>query len=347
MKPRLRVYSTYAPQAGSTRVRIYDWLKHLGLDADAHQYLSLPTAGVKDVASRPIAVARAERSLRERASSRDNVLISREASPLSRGQVEERLLREARHGVLDMDDALFHDSSPHRRLFGGAAKFERAAAASDVFVAGSQYIAEWAATHARRVELIPSCVEPRDYRVSTGTAGEEPERMIWVGSASTEAYLVPLIDDLLRLHERRGARLRLVSSAQHNPALEPLQNMMDRVPWQFSTAVGELAQADVALAPLHDTLFARGKCAYKLLQYGAAGVPAVGSPVGANELALQRLDGIAVGREDSWYEAVTEVLDGSDARRAARSARARDAVEEHYSFRAWAETWKACVMPDA
>lgn len=171
--------------------------------------------------------------------------------------------------------------------------------------------------------------------------------MIWVGSASTEAYLVPLIDDLLRLHERRGARLRLVSSAQHNPALEPLQNMMDRVPWQFSTAVGELAQADVALAPLQDTLFARGKCAYKLLQYGAAGVPAVGSPVGANELALQRLDGIAVGREDSWYEAVTEVLDGSDARRAARSARAREAVEEHYSFRAWAETWKACVMPDA
>lgn len=345
MTQGLSVFSTYSPQAGSTRVRIYDWLNHLGLTADEHQYLGLPTAGIGALTSKPQAVARAELALRLAANTSGTVLISREASPLSRGGVEERLLRGASHGVLDMDDALFHDYSAHRRMFGAATKFERIAAASDVFVAGSEYIADWAEGFTKRVQLIPSCVDPHDYRVTVGS-GNGPERLVWVGSASTEAFLVPLIDDLLRLHQERGTRLRLVSSPQRNEALDRLQPMLDRIPWGITSAVDELERADVALAPLPDSLFARGKCAYKILQYGAAGVPTVGSPVGANDLALRRLDGVAVHPSDSWYEAIREILDGSSGRTSERSANARKGVEEHYSFQAWATAWKEAVVPD-
>jgi hypothetical protein len=46
--------------------------------------------------------------------------------------------------------------------------------------------------------------------------------------------------------------------------------MMDRVTWTPTSYAAQLASADIALARLHDDPFARGKCAYKLLQGMAA-----------------------------------------------------------------------------
>ena len=67
-----------------------------------------------------------------------------------------------------------------------------------------------------------------------------------------------------------------------NRSLGTLDGMIERVEWSPRGFAAELAAADVGLAPLRDDEFARGKYAYKSIQYGAAALPIVGSPVGTN-----------------------------------------------------------------
>ena len=68
--------------------------------------------------------------------------------------------------------------------------------------------------------------------------------------------------------------------------------MTDRVEWDGARTDALLAGADCGVMPIPDTPFTRGKCGYKLLQYGAAGFPAVGSPVGVNAGLIDELDGL-------------------------------------------------------
>lgn len=73
----LHAISIYSPAAGSTRVRIYDWLRHLEERAVEHQYAGLPTAGPQLLVRNMSAVVRAERDIRHVNLSGDTALLSR------------------------------------------------------------------------------------------------------------------------------------------------------------------------------------------------------------------------------------------------------------------------------
>jgi glycosyltransferase involved in cell wall biosynthesis len=170
---------------------------------------------------------------------------------------------------------------------------------------------------------------------------ERPPVIVWLGSPSTERYLEDVAPELRRVNAKTGARLRLISAP--GPETPALRGIVDRVPWNLETMPGLLASADVAIAPLDDSPFSRGKCAYKLLQYAASGLPIVGSPVGANELALKQFDGIAVGAQESWSEALLGLLGETADRRAQRGHTAVEQVRGNYSFEAWAGQWLRAV----
>ena len=340
----LHAISSYGPKAASTRVRLYDWFRFLGFEPTHHCYAGLSNNRPSSIARHAVRVVRAELSLRRLDLSDQRVIISREASPFSKGDIEERLLRDAAHGAYDFDDALFHDHSPIRRLLGTQDKCRRAVAAADVVIAGNDYLANWAQDHNKDVRVIPSCIDPRDYVPKTqwSITGDAPS-LVWLGSPATEQYVAQIAPALIEVHRQTGASLTLISGPRDNPALEPFRHMLRRVPWGIYTFASDLASADVAIAPLDDSPYSRGKCAYKLLQYAASGLPVVGTPVGANDLALQRFDGLAPSTHGGWTDALTQLLNESAARRAGRAAQGREAVEHHYSFKAWKDEWLEAV----
>lgn len=342
----LSVVSIYGSMAPSTRVRAYEWLDHLGLDASRHEYAGLSEHSPRTALRHLPEMARAERAVRSlsRRSVGGTVLLSREASPWSTGGLEARLLDRAGHGVYDLDDALFEDRLGWRRVLGKRRKVQLAAAAADVVVVGNSVLADFVADHSSDVRLIPTCVEPSDYRPKTTYDLDGPPVLVWLGTPSTEAYLTGIAPALRIVHQRTGARVRVIS-ARAQDDVPGLEGMMDRVTWSPAGYAAELASADVALAPLHDDPFARGKCAYKLLQYAATGLPMVGSPVGANLLALDRFSGWAATIHDEWVAALEEAIAGSAEVRAARGAQGRTAVQAHYSYEAWAGEWRAAVLP--
>jgi glycosyltransferase involved in cell wall biosynthesis len=337
MNPReFVVASAYGAAGASTRVRLHDWLQFLNLQAEVIGYLGTANVRPRTLARHPIGVLRAEtRLLRLRHEAPpERLLISRSLGPFTRGRLEADLLHRAGWGVYDFDDALWTDVRPGvPRYFGQPAVWGRSVASADLVVAGNEYLAEAAASLNSDVRVIPSCVDPADYQQKQQYAVGEVPRLIWMGSPATEHYLQPVAPALLEVNRLTGARLTLIS-AGHRP-LGPLTAITDRVQWDGARTNTLLTEADCGIMPLPDDPFTRGKCAYKLLQYGAAALPVVASPVGVNAQVIDRLDGFAATDHASWVHAVVETLREPQAARRARGSTARRAVEQHYSFAAW------------
>jgi glycosyltransferase involved in cell wall biosynthesis len=271
------------------------------------------------------------------------LLISRQASPFSNGAIESRLLRSSARGVYDFDDALpYTPSGAIDRLWSKRRVWERSVQSADVVIAGNDFLAELAAAVSDAVVVIPSCIEPSDYLVkedySIGTAHPVAA---WLGSPSTEAHLVSVGPALLQANAATGVRIKLISAGHAElGALEPI---VDRVEWDPATVAAEISSADVGIMPLPDTLWNRGKCGYKLLQYAASGLPLVGSPVGVNADILEGANGLAATSASEWADALTAIVTESDSARRARGRAALDAALSRYSYDAWAAAWRTAI----
>jgi glycosyltransferase involved in cell wall biosynthesis len=325
-------------------VRLNNWFRFLGIEATHFYYAGLKNNRPKSIAAHSAAVTRAEFALRRLDVSDQRIVLSREASPFSRGDVEERLLRRSAHGAYDFDDALFDDQSPIRRILGTQDKCRRAAAAADVVIAGNDYLANWAERHSKDVRVVPSCIDPRHYapKADWSILGDVPA-LLWLGSPATEHYVAQIAPALLEINRRTGALLTLISGPYHNASLGLLNQMIRRIPWSVGTFASAMTKADVAIAPLDDAPYSRGKCAYKLLQYAATGLPIVGSPVGANSLALERFSGTAVTNVNDWVDALMAIIRATSEERRMRGATGIREVNAHYSFTAWSSAWKDAV----
>ena len=319
---------------------MFDWVDHLRLNASASTYLDQGSNSLRSVASHPVRVLRAELRLRNevRNLSGSTSLVSRQASPFSNGNIERALLSVAEHGVYDFDDALMHSPlSTSERLWSKRKTWRRSVEAADVVIAGNDYLAAAAAEFNSNVVVIPSCVEPDQYVLKRNYELSDVPVAVWLGSPSTEHYLSGIAETLLTLHTSHGLRLKVISAGA--ASLGELDHMVDRVEWTADGYQNELAISDFGVMPLNDTAWTRGKCAYKLLQYGAAGLPMVGSRVGANRAVLEASDGFAVLSAGEWHDAIFALINESSERRTRRGAHGRAAIERDYSFAAWSPRW--------
>jgi glycosyltransferase involved in cell wall biosynthesis len=333
----------YGREGPSSRVRVFEWLDRTSVPRVVSSYVSHRNSSPSYLARHPLATVAAERRLRRMAADEPRrLLLHKEASPLSRGGLERHLLSVSEFAIYDFDDALQWDVGAGGRL--RRSKVDKAligVRGADRVIAGSPVLADWASRHNSDVVIIPSCVSPRAYRQKTEYSVSDPPRLGWIGSANNEIYLRLIEPTLRELHRRVGARLTLIGTTE--PRLDSLEAMIDRVPWAEATQHARLAEFDVGIAPLPDELYTRGKCGYKLLQYAAAGVPAIASPVGVNEQILSQLGMPGPVSDAEWIDAILDILARPADLRAALGRRARRVVEADYSYEAWLNRWMEAV----
>jgi ubiquinone/menaquinone biosynthesis C-methylase UbiE/glycosyltransferase involved in cell wall biosynthesis len=183
--------------------------------------------------------------------------------------------------VIDFDDPWYRRYANHwspltRAILGR--KFESLIARAAVVTTGNPDLAEWAkALHARRVvEMLP-VVDISRYQVAPLPNG--PFTIGWIGTPGNTNYLSLIAEPLRHLHEKYGARLRVIGG-QKGFSLPGVA--IDHIPWSEETEALELSRCHVGVMPLVDGPWERAKSGYKLIQYMAAARPAVASPVGVN-----------------------------------------------------------------
>lgn len=337
--------SKYSRMGASSRVRSLQYLPNLeqaGIEVK-------PSALFDDVYLKhlyggtgrsPASVARyyAQRARQMRqARAVDLIWLEKEALPYVPYWLERGLMPHGVPYVVDYDDAVFHNYDlSSRRLVRSllGRKIDRVMANAAVVVCGNGYLAERAReAGAQRIEQVPTVVDSSRYQVASDGESKRDDRPVigWIGSPSTQGYVLELKPVLQALHRKHGARLVLVG-AQSALASQFGEVPVEVMPWSEDTEAEAIAGFDIGIMPLPDGPWERGKCGYKLIQYMASSLPVVASPIGVN---VEIIDKWRCGKLASdlaqWNNSLSGLLDDADLRRAFGLA-GRRAVENYYSL---------------
>ncbi len=284
---------TNNPERASFRQRIqvyFDTLRANGVDCEV---VKLPDGFL------------ARRKLFKRAADFDGVFLHKKGLNIRDAMW---LRRNSKKIIYDYDDAIMYNPNrPDRNSSSHSIGFRRSAKLADVVIAGNSYLAEQAQRFNDDVKIVPTGLDTKAYMVEAKAKSDGRIRLVWIGSKSTLQYLAEIKPAL----EQIGLRYDSVVLRIICDDFFDLQNMeVERRQWSLEKQAEDLATSHIGLAPLPDNRFTRGKCGFKILQYEAANLPVVTSPVGVNsEYVRNGVTGYHASNNLQWIDRVSELID--------------------------------------
>jgi len=326
----------YGPLAASTRHRLLQYvggLRQYGINLEVQSLLSdeylrrsflgerLPWANMLGSGLRRLGALIRQRRYHA-------AMVHCELIPMIPGGIEASLLRIPY--LYDFDDAFYLKYRSGRmgafkKILGD--KFGRVITSAAGVTAGSRALHDYAVSFNSQSKLLPTVVDTARYvprpKVRSGTL-----TVGWVGSPSTEIHLELVARPLSQLASE--GRVRVVVIGGKAPSIQNAEVVV--AAWREDKEVEAINTFDIGIMPLLDNEFSRGKCAFKLVQYMACGVPVVASRVGANVDVIQGPCGMLVRTEEDWLNALRWLRDRPN-ERADMGSYARQRIEEHFSLR--------------
>lgn len=242
--------------------------------------------------------------------------------------------------VLDLDDAMFLRYAEQRSVFARTflkTKFPALARRASLVTVGNGFLARWFSDFGSRVEILPTSVDLRGFPIRA-LKREFPEgrpfTIGWIGSPTTSQYLRPLFPILEDFFRQTGTGRLLVVGARSLPRAEFPVEMRN---WNQEREFADLREMDVGIMPLSGSDWERGKCGFKLIQYMAAGLPVMASPVGVNvEMVEQGKNGFTAVSREEWVDGLSRLRSDPELRFMMGRA-GRDLVEKRFSL--------GCIVP--
>jgi glycosyltransferase involved in cell wall biosynthesis len=230
----------------------------------------------------------------------------------------ERLLRACRIPfALEFDDAIYLTPF-HARKMRVLTRLARQV------IVGNRFLEDYAKEQNPNVQVVPTVVDLSKYRLKEDyQLQKEGPRIGWIGLRYNLPFLTDIIDGL-----PDGATLQVVSSSPLPMGDKPVVF----TPWAEESEAEVIKGFDVGIMPLPDSEWARGKCGLKVLQYMAAGVPVVASPVGVNsDIIRDGENGFLATTLVAWRDRLARLLDSGTLReRLGREG--RKTVESGYTL---------------
>ena len=276
----------------------------------------------------------------------DQIVIEKELFPYAPALAEKIMALFGVKYIVDYDDAIFHNydqsTQPILRKFLGN-KIDKVMKHSTCVVAGNSYLADRAKkAGAKRVEIIPTVVDLNRYSLSKKK--ENDEFVIgWIGTKTTfEKHLAPCKSWIQKLGKTNPEiKFHIVGIPEDRKWGENMQ----WIPWSEEGENSEIGKMDVGIMPLQNSLWEKGKCAYKLIQYAACGIPGIASDVGMNsEITIPGKTGYLASTEQEWMDHIL-FLKNNPSQRQELGKNARELVEEKYCLQVTAEKWLNLLNP--
>lgn len=218
------------------------------------------------------------------------------------------LRRNTQRLMYDFDDAVMFRDSTKKNQYSSARtkKFIRTIKNADMVIAGNKYLKDLAIRHNPQTFVIPTTVDMELYREKPATTSSDSVILGWIGSKATLFYLENIKNVFETIFERfPNVSLKIVADRFFDCNKRPVIKKR----WKYEDETDDLHTFDIGLMPLTDDLWSRGKCGFKLLQYMAAGIPPVCSPVGVNkEIVKDGINGFYALDEQEWVEKLSNLI---------------------------------------
>ncbi len=203
---------------------------------------------------------------------------------------EQLLVKINPHLIFDFDDALFVQNEP---------KIKSLVTLAQTCVCGNDYLAEFARRYNPNTVVIPTAIDTEKFQQHSQT-DKRTITIGWTGTSGNYQFFTDkMITDIDRiLKETSNSRFLFICD---RPPEKRFTFKYDYIPWRAESEIDDLQQIDIGLMPLIDSPWSRGKCGFKLIQYGAIGIASVASDVGVNaDVVLDSKSGYLV-KDDDWY----------------------------------------------
>lgn len=206
--------------------------------------------------------------------------------------------------IVDYDDAIFHRYDQNKNIFIKAFfknKIANVIKNAKGVITGSPYLTEYALKFNKNVFEIPTSIDFSRYENAAKSSNVANKFIIgWIGSKTTSINLIPLIPVFKELSLKSiHYELRFIGFDTE------LENKFKGLPirfikWSKSIEIKEIANFSLGIMPLDDNDFNRGKCAFKLIQYMASGVPTISTPFESNKKVDRGNGNLFASTNDEW-----------------------------------------------
>jgi glycosyltransferase involved in cell wall biosynthesis len=258
----------------------------------------------------------------------DAIIMQCELMPLMPGWLERALIRKPY--IYDFDDAFYlkyRTGKMHWAMPLLGSKFDRVMTGAAAVTAGNYGLADYASRFNGNTHYLPTVVDTNRYLPMKSNRDSDVFTIGWIGSPSTAPYLQELIKPLSDLGKEGAIRLIVIGAKA--PKI-PYVSVVE-YEWHEHTELDLINSFDVGVMPLPDDDWARGKCAFKLIQYMACAVPVIASPVGANVSVVNKESGLLASNAQEWLESF-RLLRDKPAMRLNMGEAGRVRVVHHYSL---------------
>jgi len=343
---RVLALASYPIEAAATRYRLAQFVgplaeRGIALDVrpflDARLFAALYRRGAAPRTALGLMGAAVQRIGDVAAAHRaDVVLVQREAMLFGPPIIEWLVSRLGnRPMVLDLDDATYlrYTSPTYGRLTGWLKWFGKTDDLirwARLVVCGNRSIAGYVTGKGSRAVVIPTVVDTDRFRPPAAPA-ERPIPVIgWIGSHSTYPYLESILPALERLARAHRFRLRVIGSGREAVRIPGVS--VECEAWSLNRELEDFQSLDIGLYPVRSDEWAAGKSGFKAIQYMAAGIPFVVTPVGAcAEIGEPGVTHLCASSQDEWCEALAALLSDAGLRRCMGEAGRRHVVQ-HYAL---------------
>ena len=265
----------------------------------------------------------------------DYVFVQKPILPPPLFNMELRIARETRM-IFDFDDAIFLKKPGGAFLTNLWAPSQRIALicqSAHKVIVGNHYLADFVRKTKVEPIVLPMAIDTEAFAASSKVVKHTKKIPLigWVGSPSTQSDLKHVIPSLIDLHSKTPFVVRAIGAT---PFSIPVRFPIEWKSWSLKTEIQDIAQLDYGLAPLEDTPRNRGKCGLKILQYWAAGIPVIASPVGVyKEMIHDWENGMLASTAAEWTEKLLAMIKNPNLRHKIIEG-GRKTVCETYSLKA-------------
>lgn len=251
----------------------------------------------------------------------DLIFIHREAYPFD-GYIFEWLFNFfGKKIIYDFDDSIFLKKP---------LKTKKTISMSKRVIVGNEFLKKYTSQYNKNIFILPTCIDTQIYKPKLKTTSKDKVIIGWIGTSFTAIYLDLLKDVYIALADRYNqVEFRIIGGYFKNSKLPLICK-----DWSLESELNELQEFDIGVMPLFNDDMAKGKCAFKIIQYMAVSIPPVASRAGMNiEVIEDGEDGFLAGSQEEWINKLSILIENKELReRMGKLGRIK--VENLYSIEA-------------